>query len=100
MKFIWEPEDIRAGRRVWTTTTETGACFIAYDPDVSGGQHYALVALCDGVFFRKNQTAQAMADAFNESGVLPDAVLSPPAECIEYAKSSNELQKTERRSCP
>jgi hypothetical protein len=74
MKFTWEVDDIRAGRRV-TAWNDTEEYVIGYDHRIiDPQQHLALISLADGIIVEYGLSRVGMKNALNKSGMRPVTV--------------------------
>jgi hypothetical protein len=77
MKIVWEPQDIRAGRRV-RKPTASEEWLIGYDPSAQEAHKYmAIISLADGMISAKGMDPQGIADFLNEAGNFPVELLPP-----------------------
>lgn len=75
MKYVWEPHDIRAGRRV-LSNNRSEIYIIGYDPRTHGKAQpaFLLFSLADGMLVELNQTATDMANGLNRDNNIPEKI--------------------------
>lgn len=74
MKFVWELQDIKVGRRVWSANRNE-EYIIGYDPSISNDNRYNLVSLLDGMVAIKDKSAFEMGGQLNSSSMIPDSII-------------------------
>lgn len=75
MKIVWEPEDIRVGRRVCTPgCSETW--MIGFEIIDKFANRFCVVSLADGMISRSRMSAEEVADYLTKAGNHPVELLT------------------------
>jgi len=72
MKFIWEPDDIRPGRRVQLnrkSPADLGEYMIFADNALGNAARFGLICLGTGLVLHKGETTTQLADRMNDEGI-------------------------------
>lgn len=70
MKFTWEEQDIKCGRKV-DSHNRSERSIIGYDPSAVGHERMALISLSDGMMVVKDKTVAELAVWLNEAKSRP-----------------------------
>lgn len=71
MKFIWEPKDIEAGRRI-LSHNKSEEFIIGYDPALAAtDKRLCLVSLSDGLIVEYHVSVAEMAERLNAGDNVP-----------------------------
>lgn len=71
MKVTWEPEDIKAGRIIYSPNHKA-RFILSFRSDVGEkGPRWFYIRLDDGLIYARDQTAEQLAEDFTRWGYLP-----------------------------
>lgn len=71
MKFVWEPEDIKAGLKVGCANGAQETFMIGYDTAEYPNPHLVIFSLADGGVIRKGMSNQETATFLTAGGYRP-----------------------------
>ncbi len=77
MKYIWEPSDIKVGRRL-RASSGSETFIIGYDATIISTDNLVLMSLSDGAISLSRQTYETMASELNSAKKCPLEIIDTP----------------------